>query len=556
MKQMSTMNKTQYACQPYLNASLRLSACAVALLIEAAPALAQLAPVQVDPAALQKQEEERRRYLNEQDQLKERAPVTLEVPRPATPAVPLNGVKFILNEVVFGPSTLLGAGELKAIAARYVGREVDFGVLTRLVEEVNGLYRARGIVTARAVIGAQKIENGVVKVNLVEARLERIAVQGATYTRADYVSGHFLDQQDKTLDTRALETRIMRFNRSGDLHIEASLRPGSSQGASDLLLTLTEPARFQNRVFVNNEGARSVGAVQGGIDSSFNGLFGIGDDLSLYLARTRGATSGLLSYAVPLNRYGTRLTSSYSQGVTEVVAGPYRALDISGRSKSLQLGLVQPVWRTGAWWFDVAATAGKTRSENEIAGFDLSQTDIANQSLGLTAAGTWDRRNISLTFTASHAREQAFARPERSFTIRQLRGSWIESFGTGKFGVVRTVMQDTSATVLTPSLLFQLGGVGTVRGYEVGALSGDRGYLVNAEFHYAPREYIDAAIFSDFGQVRTLGLPHQSARSVGVSADVKLGGAFRGNLTAARTLKELLPDQADWRVTARLSYDF
>ncbi|MET0321016.1 MAG: ShlB/FhaC/HecB family hemolysin secretion/activation protein [Duganella sp.] len=537
-------------------ARLRWSAYAVALLCHTGSALAQLMPAQVDPGALQRQEEERRRYLNEQGQLKERPATVLDVPAPAAPAAPASGVRFMLSAVDFGPSKLLTEAELAAIAARYIGREVDFTALSTLVEEINAQYRSHGIVTARAVIGAQKIEHGVVKVDLVEARLERIDVQGNGYTTADYVTAAFADQQGQTLDTHVLEKRILRFNRGGDLRIEASLRPGASVGATDLVLNLTEPPRYQTRLFVNNEGARSVGAVQAGVDAAVNGLFGINDRLSLYVARTRGATSGMLAYAVPVNQYGGRVTASYSQGVTEVVAGPYRSLDISGKSKTLQAGLVQPVWHAGAWWFDLAGTVARTRSDNEIGGLALSHTDVDNAALGATAAGTWDQRSINLAFTATHAREQALAKPERSFNIRQLRASWVESVGGRSYSVVRTVLQDTDATILTPALLFQLGGVGTVRGYEVGALSGDRGYLVNAEFHHAPSAGIDASVFADVGAVRTTGVPNQVAKSVGAAIDVQLGNAWRGNLTTARTLRQVLPDQARWRVTARASYEF
>jgi hemolysin activation/secretion protein len=259
---------------------------------------------------------------------------------------------------------------------------------------------------------------------------------------------------------------------------------------------------------------------------------------------------------VPFNRHGGHLTASYIQGVTEVVAGPYRALDINGRSKTVQLSVAQPVWRRDAWWFEVSGAIGKTRSDNRIGEFDLSHTEIGSQTLGASAAGTWDGRSVNVALTATHAREQAFARPERSFEIHQLRGSWIESLGARNFGVLRTVIQGTNSSVLAPSLLFQLGGISTVRGYEVGALSGDRGYLVNAEFHRALREDVDAAIFVDTGQVRTVGAPRQSARSVGASADFRWRRALQANLTAARTLKQILPDQATWRVTARVSYAF
>lgn len=556
MKQTNFMKQAPRRFSDIHTPSIGWWGAAMALFFSVAPVLAQVAPAQVDPGALQRQEEERRRYLNELHQRKEAPPVILEAPLPAAPAVPLDGAKFILNKVIFGPSALLSAEELTAIADSYVGREIDFAALTALVEQVNSLYRARGIVTARAVLGAQKIENGIVRVTLVEAYLERIAVQSNAYTREEYLIGVFGDQQGHTLDTRALEDRMARFNHGGELRVEASLRPGVSPSSTDLMLNLIEPPRYQARAFLNNEGARSVGATQAGIDAAINGPLSIGDKLSLYVARTRGATSGALSYVVPVNSYGGHLSASYNRGITEVVAGPYRALGINGHSKAFQLTMTQPLARTDSWWFDANGAVGKTRSDNQIGDLNLSRTDIKNAAVGISATGAWEQSNVSVSYTATHAREQALDKPERSFDVRLLRASWVEAFSPKYFGVLRTVMQETHANVLTPSLLFQVGGVGSVRGYEVGTLSGDRGFLVNAEFHHTPREDIDASVFADFGQVRTEKVPNQSASSVGTAIDFQLHRAVRGNLTVARALRVVQPDQATWRVTGRLSYEF
>lgn len=535
---------------------LRPLAGMIAVLWAVAPAVAQVAPTQVDPAALQRQEAERRRF-NEQGVPAPAKPAVIrdevrEAPKPA----PVGGVQFKLSEVVFGDSAFLTRAELAAIAAPYIGREADFAVLTRMVEEVNALYRARGVVTARAVIAAQKIQNGVVKIDLVEARLAKVTVAGATYTSPGYVTDWFAPQIGKTLVIGKLEDQIKRFNRGGELQVEAGLRPGASTGQTDMLLTVREPRRYQFRAFAGNEGARSIGEAQVGFDTAVNGPLGLGDRASLYVSRSRGATSGALSYVIPINHLGGRLTETYSEGVTDIVAGPYRELGISGRSKSFQIGLTQPVWRTGGWWFDLGANAGKTRSANQIGGLDLSRTTILNQSLVASAAGTFPQRTFNLGLTVTHATEESATGQKRSFNLRQLSGTWIETMGAKQFALLRTTMQDTSVVALSPSLLFQVGGTGTVRGYEAGVLSGDRGLMLNLEFHRAVSENVDAYVFGDAGEVRTAGVPHQRARSAGLGADFQWRAKVRGNITAGRALREVTPDQSDWRVTGRISYEF
>ena len=95
-----------------------------------------------------------------------------------------------------------------------------------------------------------------------------------------------------------------------------------------------------------------------------------------------------------------------------------------------------------------------------------------------------------------------------------------------------------------------------MRGYEVGVLSGDRGYLFNLEWHRTISDSVGAYLFHDTGEVRTVGLPHQSAKSVGAGLDWQWGAALRANVTAGDALDKVQADQANWRVTGRLSYDF
>lgn len=110
--------------------------------------------------------------------------------------------------------------------------------------------------------------------------------------------------------------------------------------------------------------------------------------------------------------------------------------------------------------------------------------------------------------------------------------------------------------MLTPSLLFQLGVSNSIRGYQVGALAGDRGFCANLEFHRMLTSGLDGFVCHHFGEVRTQGLRHQSARSAGAGLDWQFDPSGCANLTLGRTLKTVLLDQRDWRVTARISWDF
>ena len=514
-----------------------------------------LAPAQIDPAALQRQEQERQRQLAQPAQpAASPAPVVQAEPAPAAAPAASAGTRFMLRQVVFSPSAFLDSQTLDGIAARYTGREADFATLSQLLDEVNAAYRQQGVLTGRAVLPPQKVRAGSVRIDLVEARLGEARVLGTTYSRPGYLAGLVAGDAGQTIDTRELAERIRRFNRAGSVQLDANLRPGASFGLTDLLLNAREPSRYQARVFANNEGSRNIGREQLGVDAALNGPAGIGDRLALYLTRSRGATLGSLSYALPVNRWGGHVSTSYNLGATDVVAGPYRALDISGRSRAFQLAAVQPVWERGAWYLDLAATVGRTRSDNQVAGAPLSDTTIVNQTFGATFAGATEQRSLSLMATASHARASSVGAKKRDIGLRQIAASWVENAGTGQFALARLSAQDTDDAVIAPSLLFQVGGVASVRGYDVGVLSGDRGFTLNLEFHRSLIEGLTVYTFYDVGQVRTEGLPNQTARAAGLGLDGQWGRSLQYNVSAGRALTTLVPDQHRWRVTARVSW--
>lgn len=536
--------------------SLRCLASAIALM-QGTAAYGQAVPTQVDPAALQRQEAERRRLQEQSVQAAQAPAPVVRDEQPAAAAVPMvPGVQFTLRELRFGSSTYLSEAELAALAARHVGKKLDFSDLSKVVAEVNALYRQHGISTARAILRPQRIEGGVVKIELVEARLGQVEVAGNSYTRPGWVAGWLAGQQGQTLNLENIEDRLQRFNRGGEVQMEASLRPGASFGLSDILLTVREPARYQLRGFLNNEGSESIGREQLGIDATLNGPAGIGDRLALNVTRSRGATMGYLSYKVPFDRRGGNVSATYSDSATNVLAGPYGALGITGRSKSFQLAAVEPVWHRGGVWIDLAASVGRTASENLVGGLMLSDSVIRNQTLGATLSALSSQRSMNVTLTATRATATAVNTAKRDFTVRQLSGNLVENLGEKQFASLRATVQQTNQAILPPTLLFQLGGVASVRGYEVGAVSGDNGYMFNLEFHRTLSDDFGAYVFYDLGEVRIRDLPDQRVQSVGAGLDMQSGKSMRANITLGYALKEVLPDQSKLRITGRVSYEF
>lgn len=520
---------------------------------------AQVLPAGITPfpdvGALQRSREQQKNYFEQQPQTPQ-APVPViqdEQPMPPAPgAAP--SAKFQLRQLDFNASSYLSAADLDAIRARHVGKEVDFNGIQAIVDEVNALYRQRGILTARAILPPQKVHAGVVKIELVEGKLGKVSVTGNQIMHESWLAGWLDTEPGEPLDTAKLERRIELFNHSNDARLDARLRPGDDFGYTDVLLQAQELPRYQLRAFASNEGSTSVGRNQVGLDGAVNSPFGIGDRLGLYYLHSDGSNSGSVNYTLPINRLGGRLGVSYSDLDTRVTSGPYEDFDVKGRSRSEQIIYRQPLLQRGAWWLDGSLAGSNSRNTNDILGSRLSEEHVDSATLGLIATGLYENRSFTLGVNNSYNKMDTSLDDGRHATIWNFNGSWIEKISDLQYTSLRASAQQTGAKVLSPSLLLQLGGIATVRGYPVGVVAGDNGYVANLEWHHAIMGPVSGFLFGDTGVVRTSGSPNQRISSLGLGLDARVTKTVDFNVTVGRASNIVIPDQGRVVVTARISW--
>jgi hemolysin activation/secretion protein len=251
-------------------------------------------PPAVDPGAVQQRQIDEERRRQELERL-QRKPVTEpltqpEAEKPAAKPAP-EAIRFLVRAIEFTPSEILSKNELEAIARDYRGKQLSLVDLQELAERVNALYRAKGVVTARAVIPPQDISEGTVRVRLVEGRLGRISIEGNQTTSEGYVKWRLGREPGTLVDLKELERELIRFNRTTDAQLRAQLLPGETFGTTDLNLKLSEPPRHDLRLFLDNSGTESTGEWRRGLAYLNRSVFGWRDDLSLSATNADGVDS-------------------------------------------------------------------------------------------------------------------------------------------------------------------------------------------------------------------------------------------------------------------------
>ncbi|MGN6481165.1 ShlB/FhaC/HecB family hemolysin secretion/activation protein [Luteibacter sp.] len=530
-----------------MNRTTLASAC-LALLALQAEASAQTAPApQQTPA------QRADRYYDQRE-----APTQPQAPTdplPAStpaPAAVRSDVRFTLTGVTFDKSAWLDEPTLQQMAQPYIGHEVGATELNALLDAINAEYAKRGISTARAVLGAQGVGNGVVHVALIEGHLGKVKVQGVHRTKEAFVQRRIHAVEGELLDTNALRNDLTYLNRTTDVRAAALLQPGASRGLTDVLVDVTEPATRSFDAFVDNAGVDTSGTTRVGVAGHVNGLLGVSDRMDLNIAHASGGTDGQFSYSGIVSPSNGRLGISYARSQIDIVNGPYRDLDIVGHSSVAALDFTQPFIANQRWLFEGTAAYTHARSSTDIAGTSVADTTTNGFGIGILLNHRTEGREWTLTQQVSHLSASQPIADSGSFLTATGSFDGVQAFGKAWALRLGAGWQYSNKDTLPSSSLFQLGGVGSVRGYDRGVVAGARGYFLDLELH-RPIGAVDTYAFADHGAVFAAFPRNRQITGAGLGANwnYRRWLTFTGDVAHAFT--RVVPDQDAWRVDFRLA---
>ncbi len=510
---------------------------------------------QIDPG-LQREQLER----NQRQRIIEERARRVEVPAlqgeaPAVQTLPEQGERFTLSGITFNASAFLEPAVLEGLARDYVGRPIGFAELNELLRQINALYEQQGQLTARAIIPPQTLDDGVLRIVLVEAKVDEVTWQ-APEPRVDE---HFYRRRlpleaGQTLDSTALMNAIQRFNATTPgPQLTAGLAPGTRFGTTRVDLQAFEPSPLQWSLFFNNYGNAGTGREQYGGNLTWFSPTGVADALSLIAVATSGSQYGSLRYSRPVNRYNGVAYVEAGANTLEIEEGPFAALNIEGESQSYGLGYDQPWWIDERWLLLGGLGYSHQNSETTIEGLTLSETSV--DELILKGQLEWRAQPWYLRYE-QRVRQ---ARTDNRVTgdggnYLLLDGNTYLSRSLGAFEMVgRFGWQYASDPQALPSTLhYQFGGISSIRGYDPGVIASPQGVSLNLEAYWTLNEHWQPFVFFDYGRAMELGTADVDLQSVGIGVNFNWGRHLSLSLTAANTLKDVVPDQDSGQVLAQL----
>lgn len=454
-------------------------------------------------------------------------------------------VVFRINKISVEGSSVYDASAFDALAAEFTGRDLRFADLSRLTSEIEALYRADGYLAVDALVPAQTVEDGTLKITVVEGIIRQIEIRGDLGRSRSQIEAILADLANtRPIDRSETERRLLLARDTAGVNLSSALRalPSGGDGALQLIVDGSFE-QIDGFVTLSNFGSEEVGPFTLTAGAAVNSAIIPGDRIQGVVVGTPEFGEqivGQASLQLPVHPDGLFLNISGSIGRAKP-EGDVSALDIDYRSWIGKAGLEYTAIRTRdrSLWVEAGLEATRQRTTS-VAGPALNvnedlrivfgqarflENDFLYGSFFATAEG-----RAGLNVLGANQEGDPGLSPSQSDPQFFL--------GRASLATQQTILPELDVNFLVrgqvgssglPSLeAFSLGNYTVGRGFDPGTLTGDSGLASSLELRYSPDlpvpEQIDRIEFFGFAEGGMVWSPGLSAGlasgGVGVRADL------------------------------------
>jgi hemolysin activation/secretion protein len=403
--------------------------------------------------------------------------------------------RVLVNSFLFEGNENLSAAFLMDLTSGYRFKTLSLAELQAVCASISAAYNARGFFLAQAIIPAQPVQDGIIRIVILEGTLGKVTIRGARLYRDGFIRRHFHPTVQGAIHQPSLIKSLLLLNENLGLHTKATIVKGAKPMTSDIILEVTEELPCDVFVDYNNFGSAYTARHRAGLEAHIGNFLLQGSDLGVRMVRgISGQTLGFgkASYRFFITDYGTHVEFSYLKSDFNV-GKEFRAFDMGGKTNMYGAGLAHPLIRTRRTEMDLRFGFDFEDSKSTLLGIINSddKLNIASLSINYAHLDSFYGRN-SLASALSEgipglggalARRDPLASRVGAggeFTKFNLDLKRIQQLPWSCFLLLNMSMQ-TSSDVLPVCEQFYIGGGNSVRGYESAQYLGDYGYTGSLE---------------------------------------------------------------------------
>lgn len=475
---------------------------------------------------------------------------TTSVPTPvqAVPKAPITAseTQVTVSGFDFTGNSLVTNATLEENTRSFLNRPLSLNELRMVTDAVQKLYQDAGWMV-RVLLPAQEMQNGRIRIEIIEARLGMVLHAGeSSRIRTSVIEGVVKQQlpPNAPIPEAGLERALMILSDLPGVSSSAGFAQGAQPGQTDLVINLQDKPMVSGLASLDNMGSTSTGTTRLLGTVNVNSPSQIGDLLSMTGLKTEGSHYGRIAYSLPVAADGWRL-GLHSTDVGYRVIGP--ASTIHGTARTNGMSSSYPLIRRQLQTLVINGSWEDKSFRNEDGG-DGSHYSIRVGTLALTA-NTQDNwvgggiNNASLQWTNGRVSPITHVLDE---STRGQFSKWLISVGrvqtlTPGLNLFATGQIQRTNKNLDSSEKLYLGGAYGVRAYPGTEGAASEGESLSLELSQRLQEGVSINGFYDWAHARDPQVSEATLRSyrlrgLGLSATWQATSQLQLKATAARRI--------------------
>lgn len=398
---------------------------------------------------------------------------------------------------------------------------MTLGTLQRYVDRISQAYHKRGYPVAYAYLPAQKIRNGVIRIDVIEPEYDRIAVTGHSRFRRGMTRRTVRVRPGEPVAIGPLRHGLLLLGKTPGVRVDGVLEPGSKPRTTTLKLERHDLPVVAATLSEDDYGNRYTGSFLTNATVAARDPFGFGSSLAIngILSGTGRMRSGGFEFTSPDAWNGLRV-GVYGSASFYKLGGTFHRLDQVGRATQIGLDVSYPLILQPGRVLNIRFDALKdwlAQSTRSVAILSEQTISIERLTLYGSLAGPWDgttsaslalsHGNLAIAPAVARAIDALGPKAAGGFVVAQAHIDRTQPLPLG-FVLSLDASGQLSGQNLDSSQQFYLGGPYGVMSYPVGEGGGDEGYMLRTRLSHrlpAPRlpGHLTGALLAQTGTVWT-----------------------------------------------------
>jgi len=350
-----------------------------------------------------------------------------------------------VRRLVITGNHLIATARLEKLVAPAEGRTLTLDQLDAVVHRITDAYHQEGYPVAYAYLPAQTVRAGVIRIDVVEPRYDRIEVTGRSRFSAAQVRRTLGVRAGQPVAEGPLSRGLLLLQQTPGLRVNGMLLPGAAPGTSSLKIARKDAPLLSGSFTLTNHGNAYTGRALGTLAVTAADPFGQGSALSANatVSQSTDLKAGGIDAISPDLGNGLRF-GAYGSWTDYRLGGPFAGLDQHGQARQLgadlsyplvlapgrQLGLRVDLTDTRLSQ-ETLSTGAVTRQHLRIASFSLSGA-VSGAKGGVTSGRVaLNLGTLSLAPAAARAADAAGPNAAGSFALLRFRLAQDQPLGGG-----------------------------------------------------------------------------------------------------------------------------